>query len=87
VRGAPKLRELVVDLCEKWHSLGCHQRREGAPQTNNQTEQGIGRSQIRYKTVRGYQSVAEMLNGLRLTQWVWRPRMVGNLADLVMPRG
>lgn len=83
VRGVPKLRELVVDLCEKWRSLVCYQRRTGVPRTNNQTEQGIGRSKIRYRTVRGYKSVAGMLNGLRLTQWVWRPRMARDLASLV----
>ena len=31
----------------------------------------IGRSKIRYKTVRGYKSIEGMMNGLRLTQWVW----------------
>lgn len=86
VRGAAKLRELVVDLCEKWRSLGCYQRRRGVPGTNNRTEQGIGRSKVRYKTLRGYKSVAGMLNGLHLTQWVWRPRTVGDLAALVTAR-
>jgi transposase-like protein len=83
VGGAPKLRELVVDLCEKWRSLVCYRRRTGVPQTNNRTEQGIGRSKIRYKTLRGYKSVAGMLNGLGLTQWVWRPGVIGDLASLV----
>jgi transposase-like protein len=87
VREAPKLRELVVDLCEKWRSLVCCQRRLGVPGTNNRTEQGIGRSKIRYKTLRGYQSVAGMLNGLHLTQWVWRPRTVGDLTALTPSKG
>lgn len=87
VRGAPKLRELVVDLGEKWRSLVCYQGRPGVPGTNNRAEQGIGRSKIRYKTVRGYKSVAGMLNGLHLTQWVWRPpKVVGDLAALVAAR-
>jgi hypothetical protein len=54
VRSAPKLRELVVDLAEKWRSLVCYQRNPGVPRTNNRTEQGIGRSKIRYKTMRGF---------------------------------
>lgn len=84
VRGAPKLRELVVDLGEKWRSLVCYQRRPGVPGTNNRTEQGIGRSKVRYKTLRGYKSIAGMLNGVHLTQWVWRPRVVADLAALVL---
>ena len=71
VRGDPKLRRLVVELSEKWKSLLCHQRVEGMPQTNNCTERAIGRSKIRYKTVRGYKSMEGMMNGLGLTQWVW----------------
>ena len=65
VRGDPKLRRLVVELSEKWKSLLCHQRVEGMPQTNNCTERTIGRSKIRYKSMKG------MMNGLGLTQWVW----------------
>jgi transposase-like protein len=83
VRGSPKLRELVVDLSEKWRSLVCYRRRKGVPGTNNRTEQGIGRSKVRYKTVRGYKSVPGMLSGLHQTQWVWRPGVVGDLASLM----
>ena len=71
VRGEPKLRRLVVDLCQKWRSPVCYQRAPGAPATNNCTERGIGRSKIRYKTVRGYKSAAGMMHGLGLTQWAW----------------
>lgn len=82
VRGAPKLRELVVDLGEKWRSLLCYQRGLGVPETNNRTEQGIGRSKVRYKTLRGYKSIAGMLNGVHLTSWVWRPGVVADLTAL-----
>ena len=71
VRSEPSLRRLVVDLCEKWRSLLCHQRVRGMPQTNNCSERAIGRSKIRYKTVRGYKSEEGMMNGMGLTQWVW----------------
>ena len=39
--------------------------------TNNVTERVIGRSKIRYKTIRGYESVEGTMNGLWLTQRVW----------------
>ena len=83
VRSAPKLRELVVDLAEKWHSLVCYQGNPGVPRTNNRTEQGIGRSKIWYKTMRGFKSEAGMINGLYLTQWVWRPGEVRDLSLLM----
>ena len=44
IRRQPKLRQLVVELCEKWWSLTCHQRVMGMTQTNNCTERVIGRS-------------------------------------------
>ena len=83
VRGQPKLHRLVVELSEKWRSLTCHQRVKGMPQTNNCTERTIGRSKIRYKTVRGYKSKEGMMNGLGLTQWVWSGQEGLDLGELV----
>ena len=83
VREEPKLRELVVDLCEKWRSLVCYQRIARVPQTNNRTEQVIGRSKVRYKTMRGFKSVEGMLNGIHLTQWVWGPGQLRDLTSLM----
>jgi transposase-like protein len=83
VKGEPKLKELVVDLNEKWRSLRCYKRIEGVPSTNNPTEQVIGRSKIRYKTIRGYKSVEGMMNGLYLTQWVWMPEEIRDATLLV----
>ena len=83
VRSEPKLRRLVVDLCGKWPSLLCHQRVRGMPQTNNCTERAIGRSEIRYKTVRGYESMDGMMSGLGLTQWAWSWREGLNMSDLI----
>ena len=83
VRDEPKLRRLVVDLCGKWSSLLCHKRVRGMPQTNNCTERTIGRSKIRYKTVRGYKSKEGMMNGLALTQWVWSGQEGLDLAELI----
>ena len=61
------------------------------PQTNNCTERTIGRSKacaglrsgIRYKTARGYKSEEGMMNGLRLTQWIWSGRDGLDLDELV----
>ena len=83
VRRQPKLHRLVVELCEKWRSLTCHRRVKGMPQTNNCTERTIGRSKIRYRTVRGYKSEEGMMNGLGLTQWVWSGEDGLDLVDLV----
>ena len=83
VRAEPRLRRLVVELCEKWSSLLCHQRVAGMPQTNNCTERTIGRSKIRYKTVRGYKSMEGMMNGLGLTQWVWSGQEELDLSELI----
>ena len=91
VRRQPKLRRLVVELCEKWRSLTCHLRVRGMPQTNNCTERTIGRSKacaglrsgIRYRTVRGYRSEEGMMNGLGLTQWVWSGADGLDLGDLI----
>ena len=83
VRVEPKLRRLVVELSEKWRSLTCHLRVRRMPQTNNCTEQTIGRSKIRYRTVRGYKSEEGMMNGLGLTQWVWSGRDGLDLGELI----
>ena len=53
-----------------WRSLLCHKRMRGVCDTNNATERVIGRSKIRYKTIRGYKSIEGMMNGLWLTQRV-----------------
>ena len=73
-RSNDDLRRLVVELTEKWRSLRHHKLKRGVPATNNCTERAIGRSKIRYKTVRGYKSESGMMNGLGLTQWAWSGR-------------
>ena len=47
------------------------------------TERAIGRSKIRYKTVRGYKSEDGMLNGFGLTQWAWSGRDGLDMSELV----
>ena len=83
VRENAELRRLVVELSDKWRSLTGHKRVRGLPETNNGTERVIGRSKIRYKTVRGYKSIEGMMNGLRLTQWVWSGEDGLSMSELV----
>ena len=77
------LRRLCVELSNKWRALLCHRRRGDVPRTNNVTERAIGRSKIRYKTVRGYKSESGLLNGFGLTQWAWSGADGLELSDLV----
>ena len=64
-------------------ALLCHRRRGDVPWTNNMTERAIGRSKIRYKTVRGYKSESGLLNGFWLTQWAWSGADGLELSELV----
>ena len=52
------------------------------PATNNRTEQGIGKSKVRFKTVRGFKSVGGALAGIALTQWVYSGAAVHDLREL-----
>jgi transposase-like protein len=82
VQRSPPLRRLVVDLLQRWPSLVCHRRRKGVPATNNRTEQAIGKSKVRFKTVRGFKSVAGALAAVALTQWLYSGATHHNLAEL-----
>lgn len=82
VRGSPELRRLVVDLLQRWPALVFYQGRPGVPSTNNRTEQAIGKSKVRFKTVRGFKSVAGALSGIALTQWLYDGAETHDLADL-----
>ena len=81
---SPPLRRLVVDLLQRWPSLVCHRRRRGVPPTNNRTEQAIGKSKVRFKTVRGFKSVTGALAGVALTQWLYSGAAQHNLAELAV---
>jgi transposase-like protein len=82
VRASPPLRRLVIDLIGRWPALVYHQQRPWVPATNNRTEQAIGKSKVRFKTVRGFKSVAGMLAGVALTQWVYSGAPVHDLREL-----
>jgi transposase-like protein len=82
-RRAPPLRRLVVDLLGRWPALVYHQGRPWVPATNNRTEQAIGKSKVRFKTVRGFKSVVGALAGVALTQWLHSGAAVHDLRELV----
>jgi len=82
VRRSPPLRRLVVDLLQRWPALICHQRVAGVPTTNNRTEQAIGKSKVRFKTVRGFKSWLGVMAGVALTQWLYSGAEQHNLAEL-----
>lgn len=82
VRASPELRRLVIDLIGRWPALVYHQQRPWVPATNNRTEQAIGKSKVRFKTVRGFKSVAGMLAGVALTQWLYSGAELHDLREL-----
>lgn len=84
VNRSPPLRRLVVDLLQRWPALTCHQETAGVPTTNNRTEQAIGKSKIRFKTVRGFKSLSGAAAGVALTQWLYSGAAQHNLADLAV---
>lgn len=62
------LRWAVVYLLNLWRRLTLYQRRPGLPRTNNLSEQAIGRSKFRARTVRGFKSLPGALNFFAATQ-------------------
>ena len=51
-----RLRQLVLRLSEHWSEYRLYQERTDVPQTNNRTEQAIGRWRTRSRSVRGFKS-------------------------------
>jgi transposase-like protein len=68
-----RMRLLTLHLIETWPKLCLAQARPelGMDGTNNATERAIGKSKLRYKTMRGYKSVDGLRNGIALTQWLY----------------
>ena len=82
---AYRMRLFTLDLIESWPKLGLAQARPelGMDGTNNATERAIGKSKLRYKTMRGYKSLDGMRNGIALTQWLYQGTPELDLARLV----
>lgn len=76
-------RRFLSELADKWHSLRRFLDNPAVPATNNVTERAIGRSKVRYKTVRGFKSEEGMLNLVALTQWLYTPQPIHDLSRLV----
>lgn len=70
---AYRMRTLTLELWDKWRKLRLYRARPelGLDGTNNATERAIGKSKVRYKTMRGYKSEEGMSNGIALTQWLY----------------
>ncbi len=68
-----RMRMLTLELWNKWPKIRLHLRcpELGLDGTNNASERAIGKSKVRYKTMRGYKSVEGMSNGVILTQWLY----------------
>jgi len=60
-------------LWEKWRKLGLYLARPELKLdgTNNASERSIGRSKVRYKSMRGHKSMEGMSNAIALTQWLY----------------
>jgi hypothetical protein len=74
---------LTLELWNKWPKVGLHSRwpELGLDGTNNASERSIGRSKVRYKTMRGYKSMEGMSNGIALTQWLYSGEDEHDLAE------
>lgn len=67
------MRMLTLELWNKWGKLRMHLADPGLglDGTNNASERSVGRSKVRYKTMRGYKSDEGLSNGIALTQWLY----------------
>jgi transposase-like protein len=70
---AYRMRMLTLELWEKWQKLRLYRELPelGLGGTNNASERSIGRSKVRYKTMRGHKSMDGMGNAIALTQWLY----------------
>ena len=70
---AYRMRMLTLELWNHWSKLRLYRRRPELrlDGTNNGTERAIGKSKVRYKTMRGDKSRDGLYNGIALTQWLY----------------
>jgi hypothetical protein len=83
--GGYRMRMLTLELWQKWPKLVLHLRRPELTLdgTNNASERAIGRSKVRYKSMRGYKSVEGMSNGVVLRQWLYNGEDEHDLAKVM----
>lgn len=79
---AYRMRMLTLELWNHWSKLRVYLRRPELrlDGTNNGTERAIGKSKVRYKTMRGYKSLDGLANGIALTQWLYNGTDAHDLA-------
>lgn len=77
-----RMRMLTLELWEKWGKVRLYLDRPelGLDGTDNCSERNIGKSKVRYKTMRGYKSPPGMGNGIALTQWLYSGEATHDLA-------
>ncbi len=82
---AYRMRMLTLELWQKWPKIRLHLKRPelSLDGTNNTSERAIGRSKVRYKTMRGYKSEEGMSNGVVLTQWLYSGEDEHDLAEVM----
>lgn len=82
---AYRMRLLTRELWDHWGKLRLYLRRPELrlDGTNNGTERAIGKSKVRYKTMRGYKSLAGLCNGIALTQWLYSGAEQHDLATVL----
>lgn len=80
---AYRMRMLTLKLWNKWEKIRLPQARPelNLDGTNNASERAIGRSKVRYKSMRGYKSIGGMKNGIALTQWLYSGADEHDLAE------
>lgn len=68
-----RMRMLTLGLWNDWQKIRFHLSRPelSLDGTNNASERSIGRSKVRYKTMRGHKSIGGMKNAIALTQWLY----------------
>jgi hypothetical protein len=78
-----------LESWNKWPEILLHLRRPelGLDGTNNASERAIGRSKVRYKTMRGYKSDEGMSNGIALSRWLYDGEYEHDLAKEMVARG
>lgn len=80
---AYRMRMLTLEIWNKWDKMRLHLARPELELdgTNNASERSIGKSKVRYKTMRGYESMGGLKNGIALTQWLYSGEDEHNLAE------
>jgi transposase-like protein len=80
-----RMRLFSLSLLEVWPKIVLARGRPDLDMdgTNNATERAIGKSKLRYKTMRGYKSLDGMCNGIALTQWLYSGATIHDLAEVL----